>query len=82
MAKTVMLPSGETIVDRRQHLILTGPIITLIIFLFSQAVGGIWWASWVTTKLEFMTNELSDLKQSIKEVHYGSSTMVTQGSVR
>ena len=82
MAKVIMLPNGDQVADRRQHVILTGPVIALVIFLFSQATGGVWWASWVTAKLEFMTKELSEMKDSIKEANNGRSKLVSQSSTR
>lgn len=87
MKKFITLPDGNLVEDRR----VNGDsfhawIIPIIIFLATQTIGGIWWASAMNTKMEFVSRTVAELKLDLKEERqkreerYGSSKLVVQRS--
>lgn len=69
MPRHIALPNGDLIVDRRSNI---GPqnyswLLTLVVFLITQTIAGVWWASSINTKMEFVTQAVTELKQAIKE---------------
>lgn len=91
MKKFVTLPDGSLVEDRRIN--GDGPnfhswLVPIVIFLATQTVGGIWWASSMHTKMEFVSRTVAELKIDLKEERqkregvYGTSRMAVSGSVR
>jgi len=83
MPKLVKLADGSMVHDRRVNNRFSPAIVSLIIFLFIQTSSSVWWASWVTTSLEYVKQEVTEIKNSIKEeLKHGRSRMVLSGSGR